>query len=141
MLVLSTYTRKHLPLVINSDGLVDDNIDFEYSEDTQVQGSCSLTFRGDFYVFGGMTKSKQISKLVDCSLERVGEMKSWLLNGACASVADQKIYLCFSIASNEVLQEDWQVCRVGTDPLGPFEKITDSHFTHDMTRIAASEGQ
>ena len=125
MLVLSTYSRKNVPLVINSEGLLDDNLDFEYLEDTQVHGSCSLTWRGEFYVFGGITMSKQISKLVGCSLNRVGEMKSWLLNGACASVADQEIYLCFSIASNEVLQEDWQVCRVGTDPLGPFEKITD----------------
>ena len=78
---------------------------------------------GEFYVFGGVTKSKQISKLVGCSLQRVGEMESWLVNGACANVADQEIYLCFSVASNELLQDDWRVCRIGTDSLGPFEKI------------------
>ena len=83
MLVLSTCSRKHLAFVINSEGLVDDKIDFEYLEGTQVQGSCSLTWRGNFYVFGGMTKSKQILKLVGCSLERVSEMKSWLLTLTC----------------------------------------------------------
>ena len=53
--------------------------------------------------------------------------------GACTSVNDESIYLCFG-------REDRKLCHVGAAPVGRFSKTTESQFDHHGTRIAASEG-
>ena len=44
---------------MKADGFEDRTIDFEFEEDTEVWGSCSLTWRNEHYVFGGGTKVSQ----------------------------------------------------------------------------------
>jgi len=45
--------------------------DFELGSNTQVSYSCSVTFKNEFYVFGGLNLSHQISKINGCSLGTV----------------------------------------------------------------------
>ena len=135
VLVLSTYTRKHLPLITNAQGRKDYDIDFQYGDGTEVISSCSLTWQGEFYVFGGSSKRRQISKLEGCELKQIGRLESLFVSGACANLANEKIYLCFSVYPDK---DEYYTCRVGTSPTGSFEKVQNSANDHDMTRIAAS---
>ena len=43
-------------MIANADGLEDRTIDFEFGEETEVWGSCSLTWQNNHYVFGGGVK-------------------------------------------------------------------------------------
>ena len=135
-MVLSTYTRKHLPLLTNSQGREDYDIEFHYGDGTEVISSCSLTWKGEFYVFGGSSKRRQISKLDGCELKQIGQLESLFVSGACATVAEEN--LCFSVYPDDV---EWRKCRVSSSPTGSFETVASSSYDHDMTRIAASESK
>ena len=95
-----------------------------------------MTWQNELYIFGGDTKKKQISKLTGCELTKIGELDFNHEYGACANVADAKLYLCF----NAYKSGDYNRCRVATSPTGVFEEIDRSNFDHRWTRIAASEG-
>ena len=53
MLVLNTFSSQNHPLLMNSNGLEDYEFNFEYGDNTSAYMSCSLTFRGQMYMFGG----------------------------------------------------------------------------------------
>lgn len=57
-------------------------------------------------------------------------------SGACANVANEKLYLCSNDGAG-----DHNLCRVAISPTGDFEKISISIQYHRATRIAASEGK
>ena len=44
---------------------------------------CGVTFRGEFYYFGGQPDSKQLSKIVGCELSRQDDLPFKFLQGAC----------------------------------------------------------
>ena len=66
-------------------------------------------------------------------LPRLGTLPFNFDHGACTS-ALQKIYACFETLS------DFQTCRIADNPLGPFQEIHKSIFTHDKIQIATNEG-
>ena len=41
-------------------GEVDENIEFEFEADTEVNGSCVATLKGEFYVLGGTNYKRQV---------------------------------------------------------------------------------
>ena len=84
-------------------------------------------------MFGGDDETTQISKINNCSLERIGYLDFKFELGACAAVNEESIYLCFDL-------DDAKQCHVGADPVGTFSKITESEFYHTATRIGANEG-
>ena len=47
---------------------------FLYGFGTEAYRSCSVIWRGEFYISGGRYEKKQISKLNKCKLERVGSL-------------------------------------------------------------------
>ena len=53
VLVLNTFSSQNHPLLMNSNGLEDYEFKFEYGDNTSAYMSCSLTFRGQMYMFGG----------------------------------------------------------------------------------------
>ena len=132
-----------MPVITDSSGKTEyayEDFDFEFGRLTQVAGSCSVTYRGDFYVFGGypFPLTRQISKVSDsklkgCSLKRIGSLDFDFYSGGCAAVNEEAIYLCFD-------WDDRNRCHVGADPVGPFSNVTESQFAHVDTRIAANEG-
>ena len=136
ILILTTQ-YSNPPVITDSSGKAEyagEDFDFAFEDKTEVAESCSITYRGDHYVFGGTYEMKQISKITDCSLKRVGTLSFQFYFGGCAAVNEASVYLCFG-NSNGLNQ-----CHVGAEPLGSFSKVTESLFDHKYTRIAANEG-
>ena len=61
-------------------------------------GSCSTTINGEFYIFGGMTRRRQVSKIMDCSLKRVGDLPYELHFSACGTFQfpEERSMICFA---------------------------------------------
>ena len=138
VLVLSTSDRTNPPVITDANGRFDtNNFLFMYGENTWAHYSCSLTFRNQFYLFGGdQGYTRQISRLNGCSIERIGSLdfeSSW---GGCANVNDDRIYLCFSRD-----KDDYRTCRYAVDPVGEFTIAEQSLHPHQGIRIAASESE
>ena len=132
VLVLNTYLSYNTPQIINGAG---ENFTVTYGRNTEVEHSCSITWRGEFYVFGGSTHTTQISKLSGCALERIGTLAfqhSW---GACANVNEESVYLCFNVGS-----ADSKKCRVSISPTGQYTEVTLSLFEHNQVQIGSSPG-
>ena len=78
----------NFPVITDSTGKVEygyEDFDFDYSDRTEVYYSCSITYRGEFYVFGGEGYQRQISKLEGCLFQRVGVLSFDFAFGACAA--------------------------------------------------------
>ena len=137
ILILSTYYSSNVPVLTNSSGKDDRDVNFVIDDDVEVETSCSLTWRGEHFVFGGYNKRNQIAKIIGCELKSVGELPFSHQYGGCAKMADNRLYLCFN--SND--SNDYKKCRVANSPLSQFEETTHSYETHKRTRIAASESK
>ena len=144
ILILNDFYEKNIPVITDSTGKAEyagRDFNFHSGFRTEVSNSCSVAFRGEFYVFGGDWNGhneqhmKQILKVTDCSLEKIGKLRFKFRYGACAAVNEESIYLCFSDRGGETKQ-----CYVGADPVGSFSEINQSQFNHDYTRVAAGEG-
>ena len=87
-------------------------------------------------MFGGNgpNGATQISKVVGCELQRVGDLDFSFSYGACANRADAEIFLCFSDISGEGKR-----CRSSIDPEAGYARVVDSNYDHMVTRIAASD--
>ena len=74
------------------------SIDFKMESLTEVYQSCSATINGEFYIFGGATQSRQISKISDCSLKRVGDLPYELQYPACGTFRflEERSMICFA---------------------------------------------
>ena len=133
ILILSTSSIVNVPVLTDSYGKNERDLDFIINLNTEVYHSCSLTWRGEHYVFGGQLMSQQIAKIHDCGLMKIGKLQHKFIEGACSNVADQYIYLCFGIEGTE-----WKRCRKLTSPTGTHMEIDLSFFPHAKTRIASS---
>lgn len=73
-------------------------ITFETDSLAEVAVSCSATINGEFYIFGGLNERRQISKIVDCSLQRVGDLPYELYFPACGTFKfpEERSMLCFA---------------------------------------------
>ena len=136
ILVLSTNGGYKAPVITDANGREHYNFFFRFGESTSVYYSCSMTFRNEFYVFGGFSgdDSRQISKLVGCHLRRIGTLAFDHRLGACTIVNDEKVYLCFSSGSSN----DYKKCRFSYTPDGLYMESTPSVHEHRLTSVAAS---
>ena len=101
--------------------------------------ACSLSWKNRMYVFGMYIRSfghkyKQISRLDGYQMNSVGELNFDHYDGACSTMNDQFIFLCFS-------QYEPHKCRRATDPLGNFTEISQPNMNHLDTRISASRSK
>ena len=133
ILILSTSSIVNLPVLTDSNGKNERDLDFIINLNTEVYHSCSLTWRGEHYVFGGHRMRQQIAKIHDCALMKIGKLQHNFIEGACSNVADQYIYLCFGIEAGERKR-----CRKLTSPTGTNMEIDLSFYPHAKTRIASS---
>ena len=136
VLILNTYNMNNVPVVTNAAGLDDRNICFEFGDDTEVLYSCGLTFRNNYFVFGGGSFETQISQIIDCQLKRIGQLSFDHNEGGCANVDNNYIYLCFNDASS-----DSKKCRMANSPTDKFEQISDSIYDHKRIQIGASNSK
>ena len=130
ILVLSTYKPENVPIVIQPDGAVLDDIDFSYGTFSEAYHSCSLTYQNRMLIFGGHDHKRQISEIIECGIYRVGDLKFDFTYGAC-TVANNKISLCFDSSKP-------RDCYESEGDLDRFKPISKSNFAHMRTRIAAS---
>ena len=121
------------PVLTDSSGKIEEDINFNLDIMDEVFRSCTLTWRGEHFIFGGESRKKQISKIVDCGLEKLGELQFYHASVACTNVADNFIYLCFNGSVG-----DWKRCRKSTGPLAKFAEIDLSLYPHKSTYIASS---
>ena len=108
-----------------------------YNEKTEVHYSCSITWKGDFFIYGGDTEESQISKLNGCKLERIGTLPFPHYWGTCANVNDEAIYLCFDASTKANMKK----CRKTSKPTGDFYKIAQTTYNHQFSRIGAAQGK
>ena len=140
ILILYQWTVGHspvLPVLTNASGKDDRDINFVVDvNENEVQNSCSLTYRGEHYVLGGINYPRQIAKIVGCALKNVGELSFYYTFGGCANMVDSRVYLCFHIDPSS-----HKKCYVAPSPLSQFEQTTSSYENHANTRIAASDSE
>ena len=134
VLVLNTYKSYNVPVLTDINGNVQ-TINFEVENDVHVDRSCGVQFKGDFYVYGSYLGDKrQIAKVTNCSLKRIGTLPFTHFIGACAATKDQ-VFLCFDYNG------DKKTCRAANEPTGKFNRIAKSTHKHSETRIAANDGK
>ena len=107
---------------------------------SQVYWSCSLTWRNELFVFGGIPNRRQISKLVKYSLKVIGSLSFDHKYGSCTNLANKKLFLCFNSDFNS--QSDYKKCRWTDEPLGVFEDAALTTYNHNRgSRVSSSEGK
>ena len=82
------------------NGHLSENLDFTMGNRTEVFASCSAQLNGDFYIMGGSFETYQISKIVDCEVQRIGDLPFTFYGGTCATfnIPYQSIFMCFASA-------------------------------------------
>ena len=105
---MSTYSSS-VPMITDLSGSQITEFDFTYDDETEVEASCSIIWQNENYVFGGLTKKRQIAKISGCSLLHIGELAFDYIAGGCANVNNEKILLCFNLNWNG--SSDADKCR------------------------------
>ena len=121
--------------LISTVGELPNSIDFNRAE---VLFSCAVTHGNKFYIYGAEIHKRQVIQLVDCGLKSIGTLPFDHYYGACGSQAlsysgTHVILLCFDYT-------DVKQCRYATDPLGPWNVMTESTWHHQSTSIATTPG-
>ena len=133
-MVLTTSESSNVPVLTDSSGKINEDINFALGVMDEVFQSCTLTWKGEHFIIGGSRRRTQISKIVDCGLEKIGDLQFSHASVACTNVANNFIYLCF----NENNIGDFKRCRKSTGPLARFTEIDLSLYPHQNTYIASS---
>ena len=132
VLVLNTYKPANKPILTDLNGKALNCPAFSIADDVEVYGSCAVTYQGGFYVYGGKTYKRQIAKVTDKSLRKIGSLPFDFIAGCCSSTTD-KIILCFHFNG------DKRTCYKTTNPIAQFEETTKSIHEHNAIRFASSE--
>lgn len=139
VLILNTYDSANKAIITDSNGKVEyggDDFRFSFGKNTAVLYSCSITWHGELFIFGGLVlgEMRQISKLNGCSLDRVGSLPFDYYYGACGVIDDEDIYLCFDYYHTKT-------CKKASEPLGAFDETNTSINDHSNTRMGGSPGK
>ena len=102
--------------------------------DTQVSGSCSVKWKNQFYVFGGLDRKQQVSMVTGNRLQRKTTLEFYFQFGSCTVLNQITIVLCFD-------KYGTKVCRQLNNPLGSYTKLPNSNFKHKYARIASFDGE
>ena len=112
---------------------------FTFSFGTEVEGSCSIVWRDEMFVFGrrGYWETYQISKVENCRLTSIGQLSFSMRSGACTNVGNELVFICFY--DRKVSSTD-RKCLFATEPLAIFQAAQDSTHPHRQTRIGNNGG-
>ena len=134
---MSTFDNNE-PIITDLSGKNEVSTYFQIEDGIEIDLSCGVTFENQFFVYGGKEKNRQIARVEDCSLKKIGELPQYfgMAGGGC-TVAKGHVYLCFGGKSNV------RACVKTTNPsdtsTSSFISIASSHYTHGLTRVAASD--
>ena len=116
-----------------------DELNFNFPTNTELYyPSCPLVFNNKLYAFGGSDHIRQISQVIGCGLERIGNLEFDFFAGACTVMGGKQIMLCFHGIPTA---KQGRVCRVAQSPTGPYNTIQESNYHHYGTNIASSGGK
>ena len=121
-----------MALLIDSNGRQEELGCFVHDDNTEASCSCSLVWNNQLYIYGGVNFKRQISKLSQYRLQRVGDLPFGFFTGACTNMAGRKLFLCFDYYNKKQ-------CFWSENPLGDFQNITLASYAHAATRISSSE--
>ena len=124
-------------MLLNSEGEQKELACFERDDKTEAVGSCSVNWNNQLFIFGGQTKTKQISRLTGHKLQRVGSLDVEHRFQACSVMANSFIYLCFNGANSN----DNKRCRRSAGPLNQFSEVALSSYTHMDIRTSSSDSK
>ena len=122
-------------MLINSAGEQQKLRCFERYDDTDANYACSVTWQNQFYIFGGKDVKRQISRLSDYRLERIGVLSFDHHMGSCSVMSNQFIFLCFGDSNN------YKHCRRSTGPLEIFSEIALSNHDHRQIQTSCSDSK
>ena len=118
---------------VGSNGLQEEILGFG---NTEAYFSCSVTWKNNFYVFGGSNQyARQISKVDDCMLANIGELEFNLTYGACVNQDDVQIFLCFD-------DQKGNDCHYSPEPevASSYQLSKSSSYEHRRIRVAQING-
>ena len=105
---------------------------FTIDYDVEVYKSCAVTYKDQFFVYGGQHHRRQIAIVANKSLINVGSLPFDFRSGGCSSTTN-KIILCFHYDG------DKRTCYQTTNPTGQFKQTTKSIHEHRLIKFASSE--
>ena len=105
---------------------------FTIADDVEVYQSCAVTYQDQLYVYGGRNYKRQIAKVINKSLRKVGSLPFDFTSGGCSSTTD-KIILCFH------RDGDGRTCYKTTNPIEQFEETRKSIHEHRHIKFASSK--
>ena len=82
-------------VMIDSAGNTQESTCFKHDCHTEAYASCSISWKNEMIIFGGYTERRQISRLEDFKLKRIGSLNFDFFFGACSAMNNEFIYLCF----------------------------------------------
>lgn len=95
------------------------------------------------FVYGGrndfnrqILNLRQISRVANCGLNRIGQLPFNLQAGACAVVNEKIIIICF-----DWFESHGRLCRFTYSPTGPFEQMKISNYHHYQIDVAVNNGK
>ena len=122
-------------LIVDSTGRRDKFACFTRDSGISAYRACGITWQNSFYMFGGQTTTRSISQLSGTHLKKIGNLSFDFEYGACATMNDQKIFICFHYYGNG------KQCWTGISVLGEFVQIDQSNHDHKRTRISSSHSK
>ena len=122
-------------LIVDSTGRRDELTCFTRDSGISAYKACGITWQNSFYIFGGQSSNRAISELSGTQLKKIGSLSINFEYGACATMNDQKIFLCFHYYGNG------KQCWTGISVLGEFVQIDQSNHAHKRTRISSSHSK
>ena len=129
--------KKNPPLIIDGKGKSKE-IGFNFEDNTEVFGSCSIVWLGQIFILGGSSFKRQISVVDECKLKFKGELEFDMYYGACAQRDNQEVLICFE---NGNFPATCKTCHRANGPLETFSELSSSTYPHARTSIAVTSGE
>ena len=113
---------------------------FDFGIGTEVEHSCSLQWRNNFYIFGGRNQKRQLSMInrVNNRLERKGSLDFDFHMGGCTVLNQTTFVLCFDLKEKDVCRQSSN--SLGSIP-GSFTELPKSNYEHRLAKISSFEGK
>ena len=123
--------------LINAAGDKEQLTCFKKGSTTEIFWSCSILWQNQFHIFEGASEKRQISRLNDYKLKRIGDLDFDHSPGPACGVMKEKIYLCFSGWSSPESRR----CRRASGPLEKFKFDSYSIHDHSPIQLASSNSK
>lgn len=137
ILALSSRNGWQPAILLNTAGEQEELGCFERDDTTQAEFSCAVNWNNQMFIFGGWSRSRQISKLTGHKLEHIGDLSFDHRAGACSVMANRFIFLCFNRADSN----DWKRCRQSSGPLEQFSEVALASHRHLYGLTSSSESK